>query len=161
MITITPNLDQVNRAAKLYEFQILNKSLTHGDGNAAGAIAEICFLDYFSSIGKDIFHAQHHDYDFIMNKKKIEIKATRVNNPPRLRHQFKLPCDHYDQQCDFYCCIYVMNDFSKVFINGYISKIDFFDNAILHLEGDKEHNFTFRCDTKTVTLAQLKPLNHE
>ena len=161
MITIKPNLDQVNRAAKLYEFQILNKSLTHGDGNAAGAIAEICFLDYFSSIGKEIFHAQHHDYDFIMNKKKIEIKATRVNNPPRLAHQFKLPCDHYDQQCDFYCCIYVLNDFSKVFINGYISKKDFFDNAILHLEGEMEHNFTFRCDTKTVTLAELKPLNHE
>ena len=136
MITIKPNLDQVNRAAKLYEFKILNKSLTQGDGNAAGAIAEICFLDYFSSIGKEIFHAQHHDYDFIMNKKKIEIKATRVNNPPRLAHQFKLPCDHYDQQCDFYCCIYVMNDFSKVFINGYISKIDFFNNAILHLEGE-------------------------
>jgi len=161
MITITPNLDQVNRAAKLYEFKILNKSLTQGDGNAAGAIAEICFLDYFSSIGKEIFHAQHHDYDFIMNKKKIEIKATRVNNPPRLAHQFKLPCDHYDQQCDFYCCIYVMNDFSKVFINGYISKIDFFNNAILHLAGEMEHNFTFRCDTKTVTLAELKPLNHE
>ena len=161
MITITPSLDQVNRAAKLYEFKILNKSLTQGDGNAAGAIAEICFLDYFSSIGKEIFHAQHHDYDFIMNKKKIEIKATRVNNPPRLRHQFKLPCDHYDQQCDYYCCIYVMNDFSKVFINGYISKIDFFNNAILHLEGEMEHNFTFRCDTKTVTLAELKPLNHE
>ena len=161
MITITPNLDQVNRAKTLYEFQILNKSLTQGDGNAAGAIAEICFLDYFSSIGKDIFHAQHHDYDFIMNNKKIEIKATRVNNPPRLRHQFKLPCDHYNQQCDFYCCIYVMNDFSKVFINGYISKIDFFNNAILHLEGEMEHNFTFRCDTKTVTLAELKPLNHE
>ena len=161
MITITPNLDQVNRAAKLYEFKILNKSLTQGDGNAAGAIAEICFLDYFSSIGKEIFHAQHHDYDFIMNKKKIEIKATRVNNPPRLAHQFKLPCDHYDQQCDYYCCIYVMNDFSKVFINGYISKIDFFNNAILHLAGEMEHNFTFRCDTKTVTLAELKPLNHE
>jgi hypothetical protein len=161
MITITPNLDQVNRAIKLYEFGILDNSLTQGDGNAAGAIAEICFLDYFSSIGKDIFHAQHHDYDFIMNKKKIEIKATRVNNPPRLVHQFKLPCDHYDQQCDFYCCIYVMNDFSKVFINGYISKIDFFNNAILHLEGEMEHNFTFRCDTKTVTLAELKPLNHE
>jgi hypothetical protein len=161
MITITPNLNQINRAAKLYEFQILNKSLTHGDGNAAGAIAEICFLDYFSSIGKDIFHAQHHDYDFIMNKKKIEIKATRVNNPPRLAHRFKLPCDHYDQQCDFYCCIYVMNDFSKVFINGYISKIDFFNNAILHLAGEMDNNFTFRCDTKTVTLAELKPLNHE
>ena len=161
MITITPNLDQVNRAAKLYEFKILNKSLTQGDGNAAGAIAEICFLDYFSSIGKEIFHAQHHDYDFIMNKKKIEIKATRVNNPPRLAHQFKLPCDHYDQQCDFYCCIYVMNDFSKVFINGYISKIDFFNNAILHLAGEMDNNFTFRCDTKTVTLAELKPLNHE
>ena len=161
MITITPSLDQVNRAAKLYEFKILNKSLTEGDGNAAGAIAEICFLDYFSSIGKDIIHAKHYDYDFIMNKKKIEIKATRVNNPPRLLHRFKLPCDQYNQQCDFYCCIYVMNDFSKVFINGYISKKDFFDNAILHLEGDKEHNFTFRCDTKTVTLAELKPLNHE
>ena len=161
MITITPSLDQVKRAKTLYDFQILNKSLTHGDGNAAGAIAEICFLDYFSSIGKEIFHAQHHDYDFIMNKKKIEIKATRVNNPPRLRHQFKLPCDQYDQQCDYYCCIYVMNDFSKVFINGYISKKDFFNNAILHLEGEMEHNFTFRCDTKTVTLAELKPLNHE
>ena len=47
MITIKPNLDQVNRAAKLYEFKILNKSLTQGDGNAAGAIAEICLLDYF------------------------------------------------------------------------------------------------------------------
>jgi hypothetical protein len=161
MITITPSLDQVNRAAKLYEFQILNKSLTQGDGNAAGAIAEICFLDYFSSIGKEIFHAQHHDYDFIMNKKKIEIKATRVNNPPRLLHQFKLPCDHYDQQCDFYCCIYVMNDFSKVFINGYISKKDFFDNAILHLEGETENNFTYKCDTMTMTISQLKPLNHE
>ena len=161
MITITPNLDQVNRAAKLYEFQVLNNSLTHGDGNAAGALAEICFLDCFKARGKEIFHAQHRDYDFIMNNKKIEIKGTRVNNPPRLAHQFKLPCGQYDQQCDFYCCIYVMNDFSKVFINGYISKKDFFDNAILHLEGDKEHNFTFRCDTKTVTLAQLKPLNHE
>jgi len=161
MITITPNLDQVNRAIKLYEFGILDNSLTHGDGNAAGALAEICFLDYFKAKGKDIIHAKHYDYDFIMNKKKIEIKATRVNNPPRLAHQFKLPCDHYDQQCDFYCCIYVMNDFSKVFINGYISKIDFFNNAILHLEGEMEHNFTFRCDTKTVTLAELKPLNHE
>jgi len=161
MITITPSLNQLKRAKTLYDFGILNKSITEGDGNAAGAIAEICFLDYFSSIGKEIFHAQHHDYDFLMNNKKIEIKATRVNNPPRLAQNFKLPCDQYDQQCDFYCCIYVMNDFSKVFINGYISKIDFFNNAILHLEGEMEHNFTFRCDTKTVTLAELKPLNHE
>lgn len=161
MITITPSLDQLKRAKTLYDFGILNKSLTYGDGNAAGSLAEICFLDCFKSRGKEIFHAQQFDYDFIMNNKKIEIKATRVNNLPTLLHQFKLPCNHYDQQCDFYCCIYVMNDFSKVFINGYISKKDFFDNAILHMKGDKEHNFTFRCDTKTVTIAQLKPLNDE
>jgi hypothetical protein len=161
MITITPNLEQVNRAAKLYEFQVLNNSITEGDGNAAGAMAEICFFDYFKDKGKEIIHAQHYDYDFILNQKKIEIKATRVNNPPRLAHQFKLPCNHYDQQCDFYCCIYVMNDFSKVYINGYISKQDFFDNAILHLEGEKDNNFTFRCDTKTIIIAQLKPLNDE
>jgi hypothetical protein len=161
MITITPNLDQLKRAKNLYEFQALNNSITEGDGNAAGAMAEICFFDYFKDKGKEIIHAQHYDYDFILNQKKIEIKATRVNNPPRLAHQFKLPCNHYDQQCDFYCCIYVMNDFSKVFINGYISKKDFFDNAILHLEGEKDNNFTFRCDTKTVTIAQLKQLNDE
>jgi hypothetical protein len=161
MITITPNLDQLKRAKNLYEFQVLNNSITEGDGNAAGAMAEICFFDYFKDKGKEIIHAQHYDYDFILNQKKIEIKATRVNNPPRLAHQFKLPCNHYDQQCDFYCCIYVMNDFSKVFINGYISKKDFFNNAVLHLEGEKDNNFTFRCDTKTITIAQLKPLNDE
>ena len=44
MITITPNLDQVNRAAKLYEFQVLNNSLTHGDGN--GLFLRATFLDH-------------------------------------------------------------------------------------------------------------------
>jgi hypothetical protein len=54
-----------------------------------------------------------------------------------------------------------MNDFTKVFINGYISKKDFFDNAVLHLEGETENNFTYKCDTMTMTISQLKQLNHE
>jgi len=45
--------------------------------------------------------------------------------------------------------------------NNDLNSIDFFNNAILHLAGEMDNNFTFRCDTKTVTLAELKPLNHE
>ena len=65
MITITPNLNQLKRAKTLYDFGILDNSITQGDGSAAGAIAEICFFDYFKEIGKEIIHAKHYDYDFI------------------------------------------------------------------------------------------------
>ena len=82
MITIIPNLDQLKRAKNLYDFGILDNSITQGDGSAAGAIAEICFFDYFKEIGKDIIHAKHYDYDFILTDKKIEVKAMRVNTIP-------------------------------------------------------------------------------
>ena len=161
MITITPNLDQLKRAKTLYDFGILDNSITQGDGSAAGAIAEICFFDYFKEIGKEIIHAKHHDYDFILTDKKIEVKAMRVNTIPKLMHHCNLSSHNLRQKCDYYCFISVMNDFTKVFINGYISKKDFFDNAVLHLEGETENNFTYKCDTMTMTISQLKQLNHE
>jgi hypothetical protein len=161
MITITPNLDQLKRAKNLYDFGTLNNSITEGDGSAAGALAEICFFDYFKEIGKEIIHSKHYDYDFILNQKKIEVKAMRVNTTPSLLHHCNLSTHNLRQRCDYYCFISVMNDFTKVFINGYISKKDFFDNAVLHLEGEKDNNFTYKCDTMTMTIAQLKQLNDD
>ena len=97
MITITPSLDQLKRAKTLYDFGILDNSITQGDGSAAGAIAEICFFDYFLSIGKEIIHAKHYDYDFILTDKKIEVKAMRVNTIPKLMHHCNLSSHNYMQ----------------------------------------------------------------
>ena len=52
MIEINVTENQLERAKNLYEFKVLNNSLSKGKGNLTGAIGEIILFDYYTNKGK-------------------------------------------------------------------------------------------------------------
>jgi hypothetical protein len=55
MILINVTENQLQRAKNLYEFKVLNNSLSKGEGNLIGAIGEIAVFDYYTNKGKKYF----------------------------------------------------------------------------------------------------------
>ena len=74
MIKIIPTQEQIERAQELFDFKVLNNSITKGDGNLAGALGEVIVCDYYNGEQKNTY-----DYDLILKGKKIDVKTKRQN----------------------------------------------------------------------------------
>ena len=159
MINITDG--QRKRANELYEFNVLNNSVTRGEGNKAGAIGEIMVMDRFA---KDSTYAGDYDYDLIIKDKKVDVKTKRCDYRPEAHHQANILAFNTTQKCDYYCFVYVNYRYTIGWIIGWKKKDEFFKEATFKKKGevdDYNTNFTFRDDCYTMVITDLDLYNKE
>ena len=161
MILINVTENQLQRAKNLYEFKVLNNSLSKGEGYLIGAIGEIAVFDYYTNKGKKVFHAQDFQYDLLIENYKIECKTQSSNYTPKSNYDCKISTFNDNQNCDYYFFIHVLKDFSKVWIKGVLSKKDLNELRVLKKKGDRcdvYEKFIFPEDTWIVKTNQLKKI---
>jgi hypothetical protein len=69
------------------------------------------------------------DYDFLFNGLRVEIKAVAQNGIPRHDHHWNVSEKSRHQQHDRFVFCSVLNDFSQVFIVGWLTREEFFGDA--------------------------------
>jgi hypothetical protein len=159
-INITP--DQIERAANLYSFGALKNSIMKGGSNNFGALGEIIVNDYFLSIGKDVNHLGHYDYDFIIEGKRVDVKTKKVFRLDLKNVKATVAAFNTYQNCDFYFFTQVLSDMSKGYLLGYMQKDEFYEKAIFKHEGDLDDNgFIFTADCYNINARDLKRFKSE
>jgi hypothetical protein len=140
MTSFTVTKEQLQRAKDRFDFKELNGSITKGEGNIAGALGEIVTIDYLKSLGRFVEDESTYDYDFKSNGFKIDVKTKRQNYPPKENYRVAVSSWNTRQKCDYYIFCTTLYDYSKVYINGYFEKKNFFLESILLKKGDNDIN---------------------
>lgn len=152
-LNITP--EQVERGKDHFEFGKLKNSILHGEGNLLGAIGEIITFDYCQDKVKTLIHAQNWDYDLIVNDYKIEIKTQSVKYKPESTWTCHVPACNINQQCDFYCFVFINKDLSKGWIAGKITRQKFHEIKKFKKKGEIGFYKPFLDDTFIININQL------
>jgi len=165
MIVIPITNEQRARAKELYEFKVLNNSITKGKSNVYGAIGEIIVYDYYKNkgldinnkiIGEDIYH-----YDLIINEFKVDVKTKKTTVYPEPHFLCSISNHNINQKCDFYFFVRVFKDMQIGFLLGYKSKDDFFQNAQFNAKGSADINrWVFKGDCWNLQVKDLDKLKN-
>lgn len=138
MIKIAPSNEQIRRAQRLFDFKVLNNSITDGDGNLAGALGEIIVCDHYNAEQKNTY-----DYDIVMRNAqgytfKVDVKTKRFTQGITPQPNWAAAVSNYNtrQECDYYCFVGVAYDFSVAYIYGFIQKDDFYQQSIFGKKGE-------------------------
>jgi hypothetical protein len=83
MIIIPITNEQRVRANELYDFKILNNSITSGKSNIYGAIGEIVVYDFYKKKEAKIDNQATYHYDLIIN----DFKPTETNLIDLCKHK--------------------------------------------------------------------------
>jgi hypothetical protein len=116
----------------------LNKSITHGEGNVAGFIGELCVHNLIGGT-----HNPTVNYDIILNDKKYDVKTKRCTSVPLPNYECSIAAYNPNQECDYYIFTRVLSDYSNCWILGYISKKEYLDNARYCKKGEKDEKSSF------------------
>jgi hypothetical protein len=150
--------DQKKRAKELYEFNVLNGSVTKGKGNEVGALGEIIVWDKYKSKTK---YVGDYNYDMIIKGVKVDVKTKAQNLPPSDHHTYNIFAFNTKQKCDYYCFVVILNDLTKGWIVGWKEKEAFFKEAKFRKKGDVDDNtpnssFRFTGDCYCLNIKQLE-----
>jgi hypothetical protein len=156
MIEIQISQNQRDRAQILFDFGILNNSIREGDGKLTGALGEIVVFDYYSSKGRKVIHAQEFNYDLLIEGFKVEIKTMARNGIPKLENNCHLSNHNAKQRCDYFIFVDVLNDYSRAWIKGVISRQRFDEIKVFKKKGEFDGPFfQFKSDTWIITNKDL------
>jgi hypothetical protein len=138
VIKIFPTQNQIQRAQELFDFKVLNNSITEGDGNLAGALGEVIVCDYYNAEQKNTY-----DYDIVMlgadgNPYMVDVKTKRFTQGKTPQPNWAAAVSNYNtrQGCDYYCFVGVAYDFSVSYIYGFIEKDNFYKQSIFGKKGE-------------------------
>ena len=155
-IELKVSSSQLMRAEKLYDFSSLRNSITKGDSQMYGAIGEVVVMDYLKASGVPTEYVGCRDYDLMCDAVSIDVKTIRVNKPPRDTHNANISAHNTRQKTFMYLWAYVLEDMSTAWLVGWIDKETFFEEAILHREGDEDGGgWVFKSDTYSMKLKCL------
>lgn len=153
-VIITP--EQQQKAKELYDFLCLNNSIMHGKSNIFGALGEILVQDLF--IEHKVDTNSTYDYDLIIDGLKIDVKTKKITEKftPQPDYFVTLPAFNTKQKCDYYFFTSVSDTHKYFYLLGYISKENFFKNALFKKKNEKDiFGFPLRCDCYTMQIKNL------
>lgn len=154
MIELEVSSDQFVRARKkAIDMGRLANSITNGGGNLAGFIGEIVVTDYLKATEKNTY-----DYDIVDNlNNKIDVKTKRCNSEPKSHYDCSIAAHGTKQKCDMYIFVRVLNNFSKAWILGQITKDKYFEKATYHKKGDldDDNKFKYKTNCYNVRISDL------
>ena len=157
MKEVTVTGGQLIRARqKAVEMGRLANSITNGAGNLAGFIGEVVVADELNAK-----HDNTYDYDLTLNNTtRVDVKTKRCNSKPLDTYDCSISAHGTKQKCDMYVFVRVLNNFSKGWILGKITKDDYFSKAKYHKKGDLDDDNKFRYKTNcyNVKISDLDTL---
>lgn len=163
MITIDITDDQRKRGEELYEFGVLNGSVTEGEGNKVGALGEIIVMDYY---GDKAEYAGDFNYDLIIKDKKVDVKTKKQAIIPRAHHKANIFAYNTTQKCDYYCFVAIHHTLKRGWILGWKAKDKFFEEATFRKSGEVDETgynkgWVFKDDCYVMTNADLDGFDKE
>jgi len=158
MIEIDISVEQLDKARKLStKMGKLPNSITNGGGNLAGFIGEVVVTDLLNAEIKNTY-----DYDIVdSNGSKIDVKTKRCNSEPKDHYECSIASHGTKQKCNEYIFVRVLNNLTKAWVLGRISKNDYFENSTYHNKGDidPDNGFKFRSSCYNLPINKLGGLD--
>lgn len=159
MIEITPTEEQVREAGLAAGNTTgLQGSITRGGGSSAGALGEILVRDYLFYKQVNTAH-----YDLLMGQTRIDVKTKRCTSAPKPYYECSITAHGTKQECDEYIFVRVLNNLTRAWILGRISKDEYYSKAVRHKRGerDESNNFTFKSDCYNLEISELWPIQKQ
>lgn len=150
-------LNRANELAK--SIGKLNNSIRKGDGNIAGVLGELCFLEHY----KNAKLSNTYDYDIILNNLKIEVKTKVRTVIPKPSYECSVANFNIKQRADYYYFVSLLvqnQKYLKGFLLGGLDKIEYFSTAKELKKGtiDPTNNFTVKADCWNLPISNLRSL---
>lgn len=150
--------DEIRRTAwaKSRDMGKLKNSITDGDGNLTGFIAEALAL---SVIGGKMENT--YDYDFIApNGLKIDTKAKKVTSAPMPHYECSVAAFNTSQACDYYAFVRVeciKGEYTRGWYLGHISKFRYYGLARFLKKGERDGDnfFCVKADCYNLAISEL------
>ena len=157
IIEIPISGDYMSRAReKASQMGILQGSITGGSRNVLGAIGEVVVADSIKAKEVNTYH-----YDLVKDGVRIDVKTKRCTSKPYPNYDCSVAFHGTKQDCDAYVFVRVLDDLSKAWILGGMSKEDFYDKATLYRKGDidTDNGYTFKADCYNIRIDRLNPIH--
>lgn len=157
MIEVDISDEQRGRAEELYRFGALRNSITKGKSNIYGAVGEVVVLDFYRELGRSVILANDYDYDLLLNGHTVDVKTKRTTVKPKEHYLCSIAAANTKQECEYYYFVRVMEDLSKAWLLGYISKSGFFECAKFGKKGEDDGSgrFKFKADCYNLPILGL------
>jgi len=154
--TIIPTDEQKEKACELAkEMGHIRNSITKGQGNFAGFIAEIIVADLLNAK-----RAPTKDYDLILNDgRTVDVKTKRTTVIPKPYYDCSIAATSTHQGCDLYVFTRYMEG-GVLYILGDCSKEDYFNRARFLKRGEKDgdNGFIVKADCYNLPISELTNL---
>ena len=163
-IVEVPISDQVRKIceAKAQDQGVLNnRTIVKGEGKASGIAGEFIVGKYLSSNLVE-YREGDRNYDFISRNRgiKIDVKTKSNSVMPRPDYDCTIPMYQNVQECDVYVFTRTSKDMTRGWINGWITKENFYKVAQVRRAGDSFNNNgrpTVK-DHYVVRISDLRPI---
>ena len=160
MIEIIPTEEQLREAGLAAGNTTgLQGSITRGGGSSAGALGEILVRDYLNYRQANTAH-----YDLLTEQKiRVDVKTKRCTSAPKPFYECSITAHGTKQECDEYIFVRVLNNLTRAWILGRISKDEYYSKAVRHKRGDRDesNNFTFKSDCYNLPIEELWPIQKQ
>ena len=90
------------------------------------------------------------------------MKTKRTTVTPKQNYFCSVSAFNTRQDCDFYFFVRILEDKTKAFLLGYISKKDFYNTSTYKNKGDLDTNgFVFKDDCYNIEISKLHKFNQQ
>ena len=142
--------------AKARDLGKLKNSITSGEGNQAGFLAEYLISDY---LGGNLTNT--YDYDITLpNGQTVDVKCKQTGFPPLPHYECSVAKQNLTQKCDYYVFARVMVEatkYTRCWFLGMIRKEDFLQKGRHLIKGQKDgdNGFIVRADCINIKISDL------
>ena len=155
-VNITPETFEeldATATAEAQQLGSLHGSIENGDGNYAGIFGELVFQRVLGGRRDNTY-----EYDIFYNNTRIDVKTKRRTVPPKPGYMCSIASYNTEQQCDIYYFISVLDDYSAVWLLGYLDTPTFYEKAKFCKKGDYEpsNGYVYKADCWDLPHAALK-----
>lgn len=154
MLEVNIHREDVIAAAEMaLDMGAIRNSITRGQGNLSGFLGESIILRHLGGV-----YSPCKDYDIISESgMKIDVKTKRTSAEPLEYYQCSVASTSLHQKCDAYAFVRVMNDMTRGWVLGLITRDEFFSNAVFYKKGEKEgdNGFTVKQDCYSMTIKDI------
>ena len=152
-VPVDDNIIELSKSRAI-KMGIINNSIMQGEGSIAGFVGEYITADILDGEVMDTY-----DYDILLrNYDTVDVKTKRVSSAPRDYYSCSVANYNTIQKCSYYAFTRVLNNMSKAWYLGKISKERFYDIATFHKKGDvdPDNSFVFRADCYNIPIRELE-----
>ena len=154
MIEINITDDMLIKArAKSVEMGKIHNSILRGRGNMSGFLGEQIALNVLGGRWENTF-----DYDLVVDNLKVDVKTKQTSVMPLPHYECSIAKLNTKQKCDAYAFVRILNDFSKGWFLGVLTKTEYYDKATFLTKGDVDpsNNYTVKADCYNVRIDELQ-----